>query len=77
MNLSTRTAVRRLPGMVLSSPPMDLIHVLIDLCHALLAVGPALAENPAGWPILVVVAYGIYAVARTAWDVFRAFTTFD
>ena len=56
---------------------MDLIHALIDLCHALLAVGPALAEYPAGWPILVVVAYGIYAVARTVWDVFRAFTTFD
>ena len=38
---------------------------------------PSWRMNPAGWPILVVVAYGIDAVARTAWDVFPAFTTFD
>ena len=67
---SMRTAVRRSPGTMLCSHPMDVIH-------ALLAVGGALAENPAGWPLLVVFVYVIYACTHTAWDVFRAFMTFD
>ena len=56
---------------------MDVIRALIDVIHALLAVGGALAENPAGWPLLVVFVYVIYACTHTAWDVFRAFMTFD
>lgn len=62
---------------MLCSRPMDVIHALIDVIHALLAVGGALAENPAGWPLLVVFVYVIYACTHTAWDVFRAFMTFD
>ena len=50
---------------------------LIDVIHALLTAGGALAEHPAGWPLLVVFVYVIYACTRIAWDVFRAFTTFD
>ena len=49
----------------------------MDLIHALIGVLSALAETPAAWPILLVFVYGLYACVRCAWDVFRAFTTFD
>ena len=65
-----RTAMRRSPGMALYSPPMDLIHGLIG-------VWDALVETPSAWPVLAVGVYILYACVRTAWDVFRAFTTFD
>ena len=62
---SMRTALRSSWGTVLCSQPMDLFETLM------------LWLSPVGLVVAGVVFYCCYAVVRIAWDVLRAFTTFD
>ena len=62
---STRTALRSSWGTVLCSQPMDLLDTLM------------LWLSPVGLVVAGVFFYCCYACLRIAWDVLRAFTTFD
>ena len=45
----------------------------MSLLDALITV----LSHPFGWFLTFVVGYMLYACVRVAWDVLRAFTTFD
>ena len=63
---SMRTALRSSWGTVLCSQPMDLLDALVTVW-----------SHPFGWLAMCAVFYVFYACLRIAWDVLRAFTTFD